>query len=53
MRTQVNLYDLQKTYKKEFKTQKKGSRYEGIKECRKNVIKCNLKNKLAYCKGGV
>lgn len=51
MRQRISLDSLKDCYKKEFKQQpKKESKYDGLNEVRKNVIKCNLKNKLAYCR---
>lgn len=51
MRQRISLDSLKDCYKKEFKQPSKNeSKYDGLNEVRKNVIKCNLKNKLAYCR---
>ena len=49
MRQQIKLEDLKVEYKKSFKKISKDSRYDGLKDCRKNVVKCNVSGKLKYC----
>lgn len=53
MRKYINLSELQAAYKKSHNKKSKDLRYEGLKQCRMNVIKCNTAKKLCYCKGGV
>ena len=48
-RIYISLNKLQASYKKVNKNIKRDTRYDGLEQCRKNVRKCNLIRKLAYC----
>lgn len=48
-RIYISLNKLQASYKKVSKNIKRDTRYDGLEQCRKNVRKCNLIRKLAYC----
>lgn len=55
MRNRISLAELQEQWKKEQKVMREyayqeAHKYDGLEECRKNVIKCGCFKKLKYCK---
>lgn len=52
MRNRISLTELQEQWKKEQRqiAYRNANKYDGLEECRKNVVKCNTFKKLKYCK---
>lgn len=52
MRNRISLAELQEQWKVEQKEKahREAHKYDGLEECRKNVIKCGCFKKLKYCK---
>ena len=52
MRNRISLAELQEQWKSEQTRSKyrEAHKYDGLEECRKNVIKCGCFKKLKYCK---
>lgn len=52
MRNRISLAELQEQWKKERAAEayREAHKYDGLEECRKNVIKCGCFKKLKYCK---
>lgn len=52
MRQTISLVELQEQWKSEQRqiAYRDAHKYDGLEECRKNVIKCGCFKKLKYCK---
>lgn len=52
MRQTISLVELQEQWKNEQRqiAYRDAHKYDGLEECRKNVIKCGCFKKLKYCK---